>query len=49
MLGTDVILLHAIESGKKLGWCKSGDSIVCVHGSAEGTSGSTNLLRVYTA
>ena len=49
MVGTDKIILAAIETGKSMGWCKNGDSIVCVHGSAEGTPGSTNLLRVYTA
>lgn len=49
MKGTDEILQHAIASGKKLGWCATGDSVVCVHSSAEGTPGSTNLLRVYTA
>lgn len=49
MTGTDQILLQAIASGKKLGWCVTGDSVVCVHSSAEGTPGSTNLLRVYTA
>ena len=49
MKGTDQLLLNAIKTGIAHGWCKAGDSIVCVHGSAEGTPGSTNLLRVYTA
>jgi pyruvate kinase len=49
MVGTDSIILKALETGKTMGWCKAGDAIVCVHGSAEGTPGSTNLLRVYTA
>jgi pyruvate kinase len=48
MVGTESILLKAIETGKELGWCQSGDSVVCVHGSKECASGSTNLLRVYT-
>jgi pyruvate kinase len=49
MVGTDSIILKALETGKQRGWCKSGDSVVCVHGSAEGTPGSTNLMRVYSA
>lgn len=48
MVGTETIILAAIDTGMKLGWCAKGDAIVCVHGSAEGTPGSTNLLRVYT-
>ena len=49
MAGTDQLLLDAIKAGIAKGWCKAGDAIVCVHGSAEGTAGSTNLMRVYTA
>jgi pyruvate kinase len=46
MAGTEAILKAAIEKGKALGWCSAGDQVVCVHGTDEGHSGSTNLLRV---
>ena len=49
MVGTDAIILAGIEAGKKMGWCTAGDAVVCVHGSSEGHTGSTNLMRVYTA
>jgi pyruvate kinase len=48
MVGTEAILQKALSTGKELGWCKPGDNVVCVHGSKECASGSTNLLRVYT-
>ncbi|KAG5189805.1 pyruvate kinase [Tribonema minus] len=49
MIGTDSILFRAIDIAKEKGWVKSGDSVVCVHGQKEATSGSTNSLRVITA
>mmetsp|Transcript_10996 Transcript_10996/g.16388 ORF Transcript_10996/g.16388 Transcript_10996/m.16388 type:complete len:323 (+) Transcript_10996:684-1652(+) len=49
MIGTESILFRAIEIAKSNGWVKSGDSVVCVHGMKEATSGSTNSLRVLVA
>jgi pyruvate kinase len=46
MQGTEAILQGALKTGKSLGWCKPGDNVVCVHGTSEGSEGSTNLLRV---
>ncbi|KAE8907978.1 Pyruvate kinase [Phytophthora fragariae] len=46
MIGTDSILYRATETGKELGWLKSGDAVVAVHGITEAKSGSTNLLKV---
>ena len=44
---TEAILKSAIDSGKAMGWCATGDSVVCVHGSTEGFDDElTNLLRV---
>jgi pyruvate kinase len=45
--GTEAILQAAFQTGKSKGWCKSGDSVVCVHGSTDGfVEGSTDLLRI---
>ncbi|KAE9272369.1 hypothetical protein PF008_g30119, partial [Phytophthora fragariae] len=46
MIGTDSILYRATETGKDLGWLKTGDAVVAVHGIQEAKSGSTNLLKV---
>ena len=46
MIGTDVNMLKAEEIMKELGWVKSGDLIVAVHGQIEGRSGATSLCRV---
>eukprot|EP01084_Bolivina_argentea_P073560 133481_1 len=49
MIGTDSILVRAIDVGKARGWVHSGDAVVCVHGFKEASAGSTNSLRVLTA
>ena len=49
LAGTEAILQTALQIGKSLGWCKPGDSVVSVYGSPEGTSGSTNVLRLLIA
>ena len=46
MIGTDSILMRSCELIKDMGWAKSGDVIVAVHGSIEGKPGATNLCRV---
>lgn len=46
MQGTDAIITRAVQTAKSRGLCQNGDTIVCVHGSHEAQSGSTNLLRV---
>jgi len=48
MIGTDSILFRAADIGKQLGWVKSGDHIVAIHGMREARSGSTNMLKVLT-
>lgn len=48
MIGTDGILLRAAEMGKELGYVKSGDAIVAIHGMLEARSGATNMLKVLT-
>jgi pyruvate kinase len=46
MIGSEAILHRAADIGKGLGWCKTGDYIVGVHGVMEGVTGHTNLLKV---
>lgn len=46
MIGSEAILHRAADIGKGLGWCKTGDQIVGVHGVTEGVTGHTNLLKV---
>ncbi len=46
MIGSEAILHRAADIGKNLGWCKTGDHIVGVHGVTEGVTGHTNLLKV---
>ena len=48
MIGTDGILLRAIEMCRDKGWVKSGDHVVAVHGMLEGRPGSTNMMKVLT-
>lgn len=48
MLGTDAILVRAQDMAKRRGWVKADDKMVCVYGLREGTTGSTNMLRVIT-
>ena len=46
MIGSDSILNRAAEIGKDLGYTKTGDALVCVHGMREAVSGATNMLKV---
>jgi pyruvate kinase len=46
MIGTDSILLKAEDIGRRKGWIKSGDSVVCVYGMQENMEGTANMLRV---
>ena len=48
MIGTESILLRAVEQCSEWGWCAPGDSIVAVHGMLEGRPGATNVCRVLT-
>lgn len=48
MIGTDSILLRAIETCREWGWVDSGDQVVAVHGMLEGRQGSTNMCKVLT-
>lgn len=48
---SDALILEAIESGKLMGICKTGDNVVCIHGSGNGNTfdaASTNVMRVLT-
>ena len=46
MIGTDSILLKAIEACREWDWVESGDSVVAVYGTLEGRQGSTNMCKV---
>jgi pyruvate kinase len=46
MIGTDGIMHRAEDLLKDLGYAKSGDTLVAVHGQIEGRPGSTSLCRV---
>lgn len=46
MIGTESILLRAIEMARDWGWVTTGDNVVAVHGQLEGRPGSTNLSKV---
>ncbi len=48
MIGTDSIVLRAIESCRDWGWVDSGDNVIAVHGTLEGRQGSTNMCKVVT-
>jgi len=49
MIGTESILFRALDIGREKGWVKSGDNVVCVHGTQEAVPGSSNMLRVMCA
>lgn len=44
-ISNENLIKKAIQVAKEKGLCKTGDSVVCVHG-VEQTQGSTNTLRV---
>lgn len=46
MIGTESILMRACDMVKEWGWAKAGDCVVAVHGTIEGRSGATNMLKV---
>jgi pyruvate kinase len=46
MLGTDALLIRAVEMCRDWAWVDSGDRVVAVHGMIEGHPGSTNMLKV---
>ncbi|KAA0146945.1 hypothetical protein FNF31_07675 [Cafeteria roenbergensis] len=46
MLGTDALLLRAVEQLREDGIVDTGDRVVAVHGMIEAHPGSTNLLKV---
>merc|ERR1712060_1010409 len=46
MIGSETILSKAAEMGKDRGYCRTGDTIIGVHGIMEGETGTTNLLKV---
>lgn len=49
MIGTDSILMRAVDMGKRKGWVSSGQAVVCVFGANEAKSGSTNMMRIIMA
>lgn len=49
MVGTEAIIAEAIATAVKQGVVQVGSPVVAVHGTVEAVTGSTNLLRVYTA
>lgn len=46
MIGTDALLLRAVEQLREDGFVDTGDTVVAVHGMLEARPGSTNLLKV---
>jgi pyruvate kinase len=48
MIGTDSIIMRAMEQGRERGWVVAGDTVVAVHGMRECESGNTNVMRVMT-
>jgi len=46
MLGTDALLLRAVEQLREDGIVDTGDKVVAIHGMIEARPGSTNLLKV---
>lgn len=49
MLGTDGILMRAVDTAKEWGWLETGSPVVCVHGMLEARPGATNLVKVMFA
>ncbi len=49
MMGTNSILVHAVEIGKSMGWVKPGDKLVAIHGMRDAVSGASNMLKVLEA
>jgi len=49
MENTEKIIADTLRYAVEVGLANTGDSVVVVHGSAEATAGSTNLMRVCTA
>jgi pyruvate kinase len=48
-MGTEQILVRAIEIGLENQWIERGEQVVFVHGTQEAVQGSTNLMRVSIA
>jgi pyruvate kinase len=46
MLGTDALLLRAVEQLREDGIVETGDKVIAIHGMIEARPGSTNLLKV---
>ena len=44
--GTEAVLADALKATKDLGWTKAGDLVICVAGTIEEVSGSTNSLSL---
>lgn len=49
MRDPEAVIETAIASCITRGFCKAGDAVVCVYGSKNDVSGSTNMMRVFTA
>jgi pyruvate kinase len=46
MVGTNPLISRGIRMGMEEGWVHANDNVVCVHGTLEAHSGSTNMMRV---
>jgi len=49
MVGTDGILMRAMDLARDWEWIESGDSVLALHGQFEGRPGHTNMVKVLTA
>lgn len=49
MLGSDSVILRALEYAKEKGLIKPGDTVVAFHGQRETISGASNMLKVVVA
>ena len=46
---TEDIIRSAIDEYVLKGFCSRGDPIICLYGHVTGSSGATNMMRVFTA
>jgi len=45
-VGTDAVIVKALDKAKSLGMVKPGDSVVAVHGQKEEVQGQSNLMKI---
>ena len=49
MIGTDCLLVRAMELAKRWNWIHDGELVVALHGNFEGRAGRTNIVRIIEA